>query len=427
MSSLVLIGLNHRTSDVAMRERVAFQPASLPEALRALSARPGIQEALIFSTCNRVELLACVENLVDGLGGTEEFLSEYRGVNAEQIRSKLYRYADDEAVRHVFRVASSLDSMILGEPQILGQVKSFYGTAVETGTIGPQLNSLLQASFHTAKRVRNETNIGEYSVSVSSAAVELARKIFGDLRGKAVLIIGAGKMGEVAIRHIASAGARAIRVTNRSRDAAQQLAEKFHGDAVPFEEKAKWIAQSDIIITSTGAQEILVDQALTRNAMAERKNTPIVFIDISVPRNVDPSIGTIDNVFCYNIDDLGSVVEANLQERRREAGIAERIVDQEVQSFCTRQRAADMAPIVAELRRRIHEICRMELERYIRKTGAHSTEARRELEGMMARIAAKIAHPLITQARNGHRDSDHHSAYLETIKRIFKLQKDTEP
>jgi glutamyl-tRNA reductase len=324
-------------------------------------------------------------------------------------------------VRHLFRVASSLDSMIVGEPQILGQVKAAYGAAVGAGTVGPSLNALVQAALHAAKRVRTETSIGEYAISVSSAAVELARKIFGRLQGKQILIVGAGKMGELAARHLRRSGADRVRVCNRSPEAARQVAATFEGEAVPFEELGSWIARSDIVLTSTGSPEILVDVRLAQSVMAHR-NRAVVFIDISVPRNVDPAVGSIDNVFYYDVDDLGSVVEANLQERLRESAVAERLVESEVEAFCERMRGQDAAPVVVELQGRIQEICRAELERYLRRSGPRTPDEREELEAMVSRIAGKIAHPLITQAR---RPSDpmHHSAYIDLLRRIFKLEK----
>jgi glutamyl-tRNA reductase len=426
MLNLVLVGLNHRTAELEVRERAAFQAEGLPDLLREISGRPGVREVMIISTCNRVELLSHVENSGDGLELLESLLCANSQLTRELLRKKAYHYSGEHVVRHMFRVASSLDSMILGEPQILGQVKSFYGIAVDARTVGFHINSLLQAAFRTAKRVRSETSIGEYSVSVSSAAVELARKIFGDLQSKSILIIGAGKMGEVAVRHLCASGAGAIRVTNRSPEAARELALKFKGTAVPFGELLPWISQSDIIIASTGSPDILVDRAMAQSVMAGRKNRPIVFIDISVPRNVDPGVATIDNVFCYDIDDLGAVVEANLHERKRSAAAAEKIVEQEVELYCTKMKSMDTTPVIVQLQGRIEEICRSELQRYLRKAGPQDAKATQELELMVNRIAGKISHPLVTQLRNMNQDPLHHEAYLNTIKRIFKLQKETE-
>jgi glutamyl-tRNA reductase len=426
MANLVLVGLNHRTAEVGIRERAAIQANRLPDALKALSSHAGILESMILSTCNRVELLSLAENHEQGIAALEFFLYEHSRLSSQDLTNKLYHYTGEQVVRHVFRVASSLDSMMLGEPQILGQVKTYYSLAVEAQTVGSYLNSLLQAAFRAAKRVRSETGIGEYSVSVSSAAVELARKVFGGLRDKRVLIVGAGKMGEVAVRHLVSGGAESIQVTNRSAEAARDLAERFNGTAVPFGELRRALVHSDIIITSTGAQEILIDRSMAQAVMHERKNAPLVFIDISVPRNVDPKVAAIDNVFCYDIDDLGAVVEANIHERRREAALAEKIVEQEAESFCAKLRSKDLAPIAVQIQDSIEEICRSELQRHLKKVGTYSPKQTQELESMVSRIAGKIAHPFLTHLKNVHQDPLRQDAYLDIIRRLFHLQKDPE-
>jgi glutamyl-tRNA reductase len=422
MFNLVLVGLNHRTADLDFRQLASFNAVELPGALQQLSARPNIRESMIISTCNRVEILSNVDHLDGGIQSIESFLSDFRKVALSNLQPKLYRYSDDQAVRHVFRVASSLDSMILGEPQILGQIKSCYSTAVDAHTIGTYLNGLLQAAFRTAKRVRTETSIGEYPVSASSAAVELARKIFADLHKKSILIIGAGKMGEVAVRHLVSSGVKAIYVANRNPDAARELAARFHGTCVPFPELQLWIERVDIILTSTGASEVLIDRSMVQKIMHARKNAPLVFIDISVPRNVDPEVGAIDNVFCYDIDDLGSVVEANLHERVKAAAAAEKIVEQEVQTFYSKLKSLKMAPVVVQVQARIEEICQAELQRCLKKMGPQESQKVQELELMISRIAAKITHPLLRQLREG-QDSENHSVYVDLINRILK--KDT--
>jgi glutamyl-tRNA reductase len=423
MLNLVLVGLNHRTAELDFRQLASFNTIELPEGLKQLSGYPNILESMILSTCNRVEILSHVDQQDGGIQSIETFLSEFRHVPLSSLQPRLYRYSNDDAIRHVFRVASSLDSMILGEPQILGQMKSCYSAAIDAHTVGTYLNSLLQASFRAAKRVRTETSIGEYPVSASSAAVELARKIFDDLHKKSILIVGAGKMGEVAVRHLVASGVKAIYVTNRSSDAARELADRFHGMAVPFAEMPQWISRVDIIITSTGASETLIDRAMVQQIMHGRKNAPMVFIDISVPRNVDPGVATIDNVFCYDIDDLGTVVEANLHERVKAAAAAEKIVEQEVQSFRAKLKSLKVAPVVMQVQSRIEEICQAELQRYLKKAGPHEDRQVKELESMISRIAGKIAHPLVVQLRDD-RDSTSHSAYVEMVKHIFKKNSD---
>ena len=421
MFNLVLVGLNHRTAQVDIRQLASFNADQLPDELRRLSAYPGILETMIVSTCNRVEILSSVDPQYDGAGAMETFLSEYSGIALPQLQQKLYRYRDEQAVRHLFRVASSLDSMILGEPQILGQLKSCYTMAVDAHTVGTSLNSLLQSAFRIAKRVRSETSIGEYPVSVSSAAVELVQKIFGDLQKKSILVVGAGKMGEVAIRHLADSGARAIYVTNRSREAALDLASRFNGLAIPFGELGEWISRVDIVITSTGATEMLIKRSMVQSAMHARKNAPIAFIDISVPRNIDPGIGTLENVFCYDIDDLAAVVEANLHERVKAAEAAEKIIEQEVQAFWWKAKLMDVGPVAKQVQGRIEEICKTELEKSLKKIGPQEPKQVQELERMISRIAGKIAHPLLMQLRNDPESLDD-SAAKELIKRIFKTK-----
>ena len=424
MFNLVLVGLNHRTAEVDVRQQASFGAEQLPEGLKRLSTFPKILESMIVSTCNRVEILSCVEQHSEGIDMIESFLSEYSRIPLPQLQDKLYRYSDEQAVRHIFRVASSLDSMVLGEPQILGQLKSCYSIASDANTVGTYLNKLLQAAFRTAKRVRSETSIGEYPVSVSSAAVELARKILGDLQKRSILIVGAGKMGEAAIRHLVETGAQSIYVANRSPEAARELAAQFRGTAVPFAELRQWVSRADIVITSTGAPDILIGVPMVQQVMHDRKSAPIVFIDISVPRNVDPQIATIENVFCYDIDDLAAVVEANLHERLKAASAAEKIVDQEVQAFYAKLKSIDVGPVVIQVQGQIEEICKIELQRYVKKTGPQEAKQLQELEHMISRIAAKIAHPLITQLRN-EKDATGEQAYADLIKQLFKT-KDSE-
>jgi glutamyl-tRNA reductase len=425
MVNYVLVGLNHRTAELDLRQQAFFDTNRLPIGLNQLSGYPDILETVIISTCNRVEILSNVDRLSEGIDSIEAFFSEFSGITLPELQPKLYRHTGDQAVRHLFRVASSLDSMILGEPQILGQIKSCYSTAVDSDTVGAYLNMLLQASFRTAKHVRSQTSIGEYSVSVSSAAVELVRKIFGDLGKKNVLIIGAGEMGEATLQYFADIGVKGIYVANRSPEAAKDLARSYDGIPVPFQELSDWIVRMDIVFTSTGASETLITRSIIEKIMAARKGEPIVFIDISVPRNIDPEVGNINNVFCYDIDDLQSVVEANLQERRKAAAEAEKIVDAEVASFCTKLKSFEVAPVVTQVQGRIKEICSTELDRCIRKIRPQDPRQIQELESMISRIAGKIAHPLVMQLRSGH-DTIDKTAYLDMIKQIFKLQKDSD-
>jgi glutamyl-tRNA reductase len=417
----VLVGLNHRTAKIDLRQLASFDANSLPEGLKQLSALPEIMESMIISTCNRVEILANVEQQSNAINAIESFLSEHSSIPEADLQSALYRYQDEQAIRHVFRVASSLDSMILGEPQILGQIKSCYNTAASARTVGSYLNSLLQSAFRTAKRVRTETSIGEFPVSVSSAAVELVQKIFGDLQKMRILVVGAGQMAEDALRHLEETATQAIYVANRSPEAARDLAARFNGTAVPLEELQHWIAHSDIVLASTGASATIINRAMVQQAMRERKNKPIAIIDISVPRNVDPDVGAIENVFCYDIDDLGAVVEANLHERQKAAASAEKIVEEEIQTFYSKLKSMDVGPVVVQVQGQIEEICKLELQRYMKKLGPQEAKQVEELEHMVSRIAAKIAHPLVVQLRSNP-DEPNASAYADLIRRLFKMK-----
>ena len=421
MLKLVLVGLNHRTAKLDVRQMAAFDAARLAEGLKRMSGYPGILETMIVSTCNRVEILTSAEAEADAAASIEAFLSEHSGLALPQLQSSLYRYRDGDAVRHLFRVASSLDSMVLGEPQILGQLKSCYNAAVEARTVGSALNVLLQSAFRTAKRVRSETAIGEYPVSVSSAAVELAEKVLGDLQKKSILVVGAGKMGEAALRQLAGTGIKTIYLANRTPETAIEMAGRFKGCAVPLENLAEWPTRVDIVLTSTGASDLLITRPMVLQVMHGRKGAPLVFIDISVPRNVDPGIGTIENVFAYDIDDLAAVVEANLHERVKAAAAAEKIVEQEVKAFLAKARAADAGPVAKQVQGRIEAICRSELERCLRKLGPQEPKHVQELEAMISRIAGKIAHPLLVQLRSAPKTANE-SAYMDLIQRILKTK-----
>src|SRR5215207_6290483 len=330
--SIILVGLNHKTAPVEVRERLAFTDEACTDSLRALVDGEVVREGLIVSTCNRVEVLAAAT----GQHGAEtaerlsRFLGNVRSLPFESFSGHLYTHADEAAVRHVFRVASSLDSLVVGERQVLGQVRHAYSLAVEAGTAGRVLHKLIHQALHVAKRVRNETGIAASAVSISYTAVELGRKIFGSLKGATVLLVGAGEMAELAAQHLAGAGAARVLVTNRTYETAQKLALKFGGEAVEYGALEETLAQADIVICSTGAREYIITPEMAERARAARRNRPAFFIDISVPRNVDPAVAKLDNLFVFDVDDLEAVVASNVREREREAERAELIVESEV-------------------------------------------------------------------------------------------------
>src|ERR1044071_3138822 len=402
--SIVLVGLNHKTAPIAVRERLAFTEEACAEGLRLLVDGEIVNEGLIFSTCNRVEVLAATgdERLVEGKERIEDFLSQSRCLPHEDFSGHLYSHADDAAVRHVFRVASSLDSMVIGEPQVLGQVRRAYSVAVEAGTAGRVLNRLVHHAFRVAKRVRTETGIASSAVSISYTAVELGRKVFGNLKDRTVLIIGAGEMAELSAKHLVSAGVSRVLVTNRTESAAQQLASQFGGEAVDFARLATHLAEADIVICSTGASEYLITPAIAREALEIRRNRPAFFIDISVPRNIDPEVGRIPNLFIFDIDDLESVIASNIREREREAERAELIVESEVMQFQQSLRTLDIGPTLGALREKLQEIARSEMTRQRQRLGPLTPEQERAIESLLMSTVNKISHPIIYRLKSSY-------------------------
>src|SRR5271166_4348591 len=331
--NLIVIGVNHQTAPVEVREQFAIPEARLPEAVKALAALPGIEEAMIVSTCNRVEVVARAK---DADADIHACLQKLYGFDTQPFRKYLYEYRERDAVRHVFRVASSLDSMVVGEPQILGQVKEAYATARAVGAVNSQLDALYSRAFAVAKRVRTETAIATSAVSIASVAVELAKKIFGNLEGKSVYLVGAGKMCELSARHLVAHGAQQIYVANRTYERAVALAKKFNGQAVPFEQLYETVPNADIVISSTGAPHTIFGKEHGEKFLSRRKNRPMFFIDIAVPRDIDPKMNNVDGIFVYDIDDLQQVVSSHIADRKTEADRAEAIVQLEVDKFQSR-------------------------------------------------------------------------------------------
>jgi glutamyl-tRNA reductase len=402
--SIILVGINHKTAPVEVRERLAFTDEACADSLRALVDGEQISEGLIVSTCNRVEVLAATGTL-DGLAGAShvgEFLSQTRKVPQDFFYEHLYTHVEEAAVRHMFRVASSLDSMVVGEPQVLGQVRHSYSLAVTAGTAGRVLHKLVHHALHVAKRVRNETGIAASAVSISYTAVELGKKIFGTLKGATVMLVGAGEMAELAAQHLAGAGASRILVTNRTFETAERLAATFSGEAIEFADFPARLAEADVVICSTAASEFVITTEMARAALEERRNRPAFYIDISVPRNVDPAVGEINNLFVFDIDDLESVIASNIREREKEAERAELIVESEVMQFQQALRSLDLGPTVAAVRERLHEIAREEFKRQRTRLGALTPEQETAIESLLASTVNKIAHPVITRLRRAH-------------------------
>jgi glutamyl-tRNA reductase len=416
-----LIGINHKTAPVEVRERLAIPESHLPEAMRRLVAHPGVSEAVIFSTCNRVELLVRSTSHEPDL---RAFLQEYFNLDGRSLDSHLYQRQDQEAVRHLFRVASSLDSMIVGEPQILGQVKEAYATARSVGAIHSQLDALLTRAFAVAKRVRTETAVGNSAVSVASVAVELAKKIFGSLQGKHVYLVGAGKMSELAARHLVAHGAGAVFVANRTHERAVQLSQKFNGRAILFEQLYETAADADIVITSTGAPHPIFRREHGEMFMHKRKNKPMFFIDIAVPRDVDPAINQLDGIFVYDIDDLQSVVLSHASDRGKEAERAERIIEQEVTRFYERLDSLDVVPTIVSLQDHLETIRQAEIDKVRGRLGALTPEQELAVESMTRGIVNKVLHtPISTlkSAAQAKQKNPEATTIIELVRKLFNI------
>ena len=403
--TLVLLGINHTTAPIEVRERVSVPVGRLADATRSLLHQPGIREGLILSTCNRIELLTTQESVADAVN-LPRFLEEYFAVPAASLAPHLYEYREREAVRHLFRVASSLDSMVVGEPQILGQVKESYTIAREVGAVSSTLEGLLQRAFTVAKKVRSETEIGSSSVSIASVAVDLARKIFGSLQGKTVLLVGAGKMSSLAARHLIQQGASNILVTNRTQARAEALAAEFLGTSaatavVPFEQIYEQGDRADIVITSTGSGKKIFEKAHGQHFLERRRHRPMFFIDIAVPRDVDPMMNEVEGCFVYDIDDLQQVAKANLADRSREANAAESIVMQEVERYQQRLQSLDAVPAILALQQSAEVIREAELARAAKRLGILTPEQQAAVEALTRSLTAKLLHPQLTALRRG--------------------------
>jgi glutamyl-tRNA reductase len=406
--SIILIGVNHKTAPVEIRERLAFSDEACADGLRRLVDGEVVREGLIVSTCNRVEILSATtaEQLESGAGRLAQFLDAAASLPAGFLNNHLYRHTDEEAVRHLFRVASSLDSMVVGEPQVLGQVRRAYSVAVEAGTAGRIINRLVHHTFRVAKRVRNETGIAANAVSISYMAVELGKKIFESLKGCTVLLIGAGEMAELSARHLVNAGASRVLIANRTEQTAQQIANEFGALTLPFDELDQGLAEADMVICSTGAPTYVLTEAQARRALGRRRNRPTCFIDISVPRNIDPAVGKVPNVFLFDIDDLESVITSNIREREREAERAELIVQSEVMQFQQSLRLMDVGPTIGAMREKFQEVARTEMARQRKRLGVLTTEQETAIEALLVSTVNKISHPILNQMRRFYETSD---------------------
>jgi len=418
---ILVVGLNHNTADVEVREKVAFNGSRLDEGLKRFRSLPEVEEAVILSTCNRVELYANVKDSTKASESVKTFLSEFHNINRALLDKALYIYDDVNAIRHIFRVASSLDSMVVGEPQILGQLKEAFEFALDKKTTGILLNRLMKKAISVAKRVRRETRIAENAVSISFAAVELAKKIFTDLSEKVFMLLGAGEMAELAARHLMSNGVKEVIVANRSYGRACELAKEFNGKPVKLDDFLREMVHSDIVICSTGAPHYILLKDQMQRVMKERKQRPVFLIDISVPRNIDPKINDLDNVYLYNIDDLQGIVDANMFERKKEAEKAEKIIEEEIEPFLKWLSSLDSVPTIVALREKAEDIKREEIEKLLNRLPDLDERQRKAIECMASAIINKLIHPPTAALKEDPEDKD---LMIAIIKKLYGIDEE---
>jgi glutamyl-tRNA reductase len=422
--SIVVVGLSHKTASIEVREKLNFPEATISEALKKLVNYEGIREGLILSTCNRVEIYASVQDSVPGIEGIKQFISDYHGLSREALERSLYVYPEAEGVRHTFRVASSLDSMVLGEAQILGQLKESFDLALKAKTTSTILNKLIKKAISVAKRVRTETKLAEGAVSISTAAVELAKKIFGELTGKNVMLLGAGEMAELAAQHLLGNGVKNIMVANRTFERAEELAKDFKGDAIRFEHFPDAMVMVDILICATGAPQYVVNRDMVNRVLKERRNKPIFMIDISNPRNIDPEVDKVDNVYLYDIDDLQSKVDVNTGGRAKEAEKAEELITQEVETYLQWERALDAVPTIVDLREKVEDIRKREFDKTVGSMNGITEDQMRAMEAMSQAIVNKLLHAPLVVLKQAASAPDTGDATIAIARRLFNLDKE---
>ncbi|MBI5816230.1 MAG: glutamyl-tRNA reductase [Nitrospinae bacterium] len=422
--NLIVLGLNHNTAPVEVREKLSIPDHKLAENIQLIKDRtPDVLEGVVLSTCNRVEIYARVSDIKKGVASLKKFLSDYHEISPDELDRSTYLFVLEEAVEHLFKVASSLDSMVVGEPQILGQVKSAYKAARDISATGTILNNLFERSFSVAKRVRTETAIAENAVSVSYAAVELARKIFGGLSNKTALLIGAGEMIELACKHLVAQGVETVLVSNRTYERAVELATRFNGEAVKFDDLHEELKRCDIVISSTGAPHFVVRKELAEKVIRERGNRPMFFIDIAVPRDIEPAVNEIDNCYVYDIDDLKSVVESNMAEREREAKKAEEIIRREVSQFLVWLDHLEVAPTITAIREKAERIRREELEKTLGRLTSLSEKDRETIEKMTAAMMNKMLHaPVVNLKKKA--ETEEGPKFIQTARDLFGMEEE---
>jgi glutamyl-tRNA reductase len=417
---LILVGLNHRTAFVDVRELLNVPDSRLSETTLALRALDGVNGAALLSTCNRVEAIVSTRD-EDVIETIVDWLASRASITRAELEKHLYVLRHGDVVKHLFRVCSGLDSMILGEPQIGGQVKNAFQTAAELHTLDPLLQQLFEHTLRVAKKVRTDTGIGEHAVSVPYAAVELAKKIFGNLRGLQVLLLGAGEMGELTAEHLHQQEVKQVFVANRSFERAAELAQRFEGQAVQFDRFDEHLAACDIVIASTSAPHFIVETHHVERALDARRRRNLFLIDLSVPRNINPAVGNIEAAYLYNVDDLQQVADSNIELRRKKAAEAEQIVAREVDAFRKRLVAQDAVPTILELQQRLEAIRIAETEKVLRKLGPITAEQRSAIETFSSQMINKILHYPILQLKDGAEEPQERESLRRTIRKIFGL------
>ncbi len=390
--SIILAGVSHHNTPLEVRERFFISEQALPEELAGMARYQSLKESVILSTCNRVEFYSYTDNYENGIDALYEFLRDSRRIRAEELKNHLYVHSDEDAMRHLFSVASSLDSMVLGEPQILGQVKDAYQVAEKTGHTGKSLTSLFTRAFRVAKKVRDQTVLGKKAVSVSSVASELANKIFGSLKDRTVLLLGAGEMAELAATHLVGHGARTVLVANRTFSRAEALASSLGGRAVNYDNISSEMAQADIVIASTGAPHMVVNREMVESALDARRDTPIFLIDIAVPRDIDPAVNDLENVYLYDIDDLQSVVASNIEGREEGAVQARSIVKQELEKYLRRVQLEDLSQTFSAIRIEAESQREGEVAKTLSRLPDLGDKERQVIESMSRAIVNKLLH-----------------------------------
>ena len=421
--NLLVVGISHKKAPLELRERFSLNDRVIPEVLRRLQNEPEIEEAVIISTCNRVEFVLVAFEKQDGMAAFRRFAESFYGVRFDDYSHCFHIYREEEAVRHLFRVASGLDSLIVGEPQVLGQVKQAYSLGKAAETCGNALESVFHRVFNTAKRVRTETHIAEAPVSISSAAVELAEQAFGGLQNKTVMIVGAGQMGELAARHLVSKGVATVLVSNRTHAHAVALAEELRGLAIHFSEIWQAMRDADIVISSTGCPHFIITRDDMQRLMVERNGRPIFVIDIAVPRDVDPAVSEVAGCTLINIDGLERVTRHNLSERQKAMEAADRILEEELALFRERQEQLNVVPTIVSLRRRVEEIRQAEMKRMRRTFGDLTPDQERALEALTQGLVNKILHTPFTEIKHAALRPDR-TEFIDVVRTIFHLQED---